>query len=343
MNQKKPVIMMCAGGTGGHIFPALAIAKKLEKNYTIIWLGSEKGMEHSLVKNYPIFSVKAVGLRGKSIKQLVTAPFKILSAIFQTARIIKKNKVKLSITMGGFVGGIGGIGSILTKTKFIIHEQNSIAGTSNKWLNKWSSKSFQAFDGALEYAQTCGNPINFSLKNKLAKTDTNLNILILGGSLGAKALNNIAPQITRNFNIWHQTGKGNSAKIITKYKQVNDNLKVEDFINNMEYAYSWADIVIARSGAMTISELIYTKTPAILIPYPFAIDNHQLHNAEILTKRGCGFLIPEKDLSVEKITTILREITKSRLAEMCDNFNKFESLNPIDEIKNHIDLLMNKT
>jgi UDP-N-acetylglucosamine--N-acetylmuramyl-(pentapeptide) pyrophosphoryl-undecaprenol N-acetylglucosamine transferase len=330
-------ILIAAGGTGGHIFPALAIAKQLTKTHKIIWLGSQHGMENSLVKNYPLINVDAVGVRGKSIKKLIVAPLQILRAIWQTRKIIKQHQVRLVLCMGGFVGGVGGLATIFSATKLVLHEQNSIAGTSNKWLNLISNKTFQAFDNTLKGATTCGNPINFTGKvNK--PTSYPLHILVLGGSLGAKRINDVIPQLNVDATIIHQVGKKNITDI--KNNNISGDYHIVDFINDMASAYADADLVIARSGAMTISELIYTQTPAILIPFPFAIDNHQLHNAKILEDNGCGIIIEEKELTVKKLENVLQTLTLEKLQNMQQNFAKIPQHNAAQVITDHITTLL---
>jgi UDP-N-acetylglucosamine--N-acetylmuramyl-(pentapeptide) pyrophosphoryl-undecaprenol N-acetylglucosamine transferase len=333
-------ILIAAGGTGGHIFPALAIARELKKTHKIIWLGSKNGMENTLVKDYPIFNVSAVGVRGKSIKQLFFAPFKIFSAIIQTRKIIKNESVEVVLCMGGFVGGIGGLATIFNKPKLILHEQNSIAGTSNKWLNKISYKSFQAFDNTLKNAITCGNPINFKSQEK-HKTSNPLKILVLGGSLGARAINEIIPKLNisnvKDFEITHQSGVKNFENVKKLYGD--KNVQILAFIDDMGVAYANADLVIARSGAMTISELIYTQTPAILIPFPHAIDNHQVANAKILVNKNCGIMLEEKDLSVEKLDDILQNLwadNSQEIKNMQNNFSNFDKQNPVKIIGDFI-------
>lgn len=332
-------ILIAAGGTGGHIFPALAIAKKLENNYHIIWLGSKSGMENSLVKDYQIFNVSAVGVRGKKIAKMLGAPLKIFGAILQTKKIIKQNKVDIVIGMGGFVGGIGGLATLFSRSKLIIHEQNSIAGTSNIWLNKISDISFQAFDGVLKNAITCGNPINFEQCTIKPIADP-LKILVLGGSLGAKKINEVVSELQTNVNInskiIHQVGKNNFASM--QHLQT-ESYQIIDFIDDMKSAYENADVVIARSGAMTISELIYTQTPAILIPFPFAIDNHQVYNAKILVDKGCGIMIEEKELSAQKLSEALQHLTISEVEKMQNNFKKFKEYNTTSIIEKHINAL----
>jgi UDP-N-acetylglucosamine--N-acetylmuramyl-(pentapeptide) pyrophosphoryl-undecaprenol N-acetylglucosamine transferase len=341
MSNTKPTILVASGGTGGHIFPALAVADKLSDNYQIIWLGTKQGMEQKLVKNYHIYNVSAVGIRGKSIKQLILAPFKLIKALFQTLRIIKKNKVFVIIGFGGFVGGIGGLAAILSNKKLIIHEQNSIAGTSNKYLNKFNIKSFCAFDNVLPNATTCGNPIRWQAlpKDNLNNPHDKLNILVIGGSLGARAINEVMPQIQTNCIIYHQSGVKNFTEVKELYKKYNKQAEVMPFIDDMAKYYALADVVICRAGAMTISELIHTSSVAILVPFPFAIDNHQYHNAKILENKDCGVVLEQKNLNSTKIDEILDKL-KDKIQEKQNNFAKFSKINSAQIIKKYIDSLM---
>ncbi len=326
-------ILIAAGGTGGHIFPALAIADKLRGDYQIIWLGSKHGMENYIVTkhDYKIFTINAVGLRGKSFTKLLLAPFKLLLATIQTINIIYSNKVDLVIAMGGYVGGIGGFCAWLCRSYLFIHEQNSIPGSSNKILHKLAHRSFQGFDGTLVGAITCGNPILWhSLPNSVI--NKKINLLVLGGSLGASVINEIIIKLNLNINIYHQTGK----KDFNNIKNLNNHTKVVDFITDMPVAYSWADVVLCRSGAMTIAELIATKSIAILVPFPYAIDDHQTINAKILSDNGCAILLPQTQLNIDNLTAILKSFTADKIKNMRSNYNKFYPYDGAEIIKSYV-------
>lgn len=333
-------ILIAAGGTGGHIFPALAVAKQLEKsNYKVVWLGSKKGMENQVVanNNIELFCVNAVGLRGKNILQLLKAPFLLLVALLQSIKIMHSNKVDLVLAMGGFVGGIGGICGVMLRKKLIIHEQNSIAGTSNKILNTFSTISFQAFDKTLKNAITCGNPIVWN-KTKKIPINAPINLLILGGSLGAKALNQVVVNLSIEVNIYHQTGRQH---LLDVKKLYNDrDVRVVDFIDDMSEAYAWADVVVCRAGAMTISELIKTKSVAILVPFPFAIDDHQTKNAKILSDKDCAILLAENQLSVKKLDEILQTLNAKKINQMTYNFSQIKQYDSVKIIIQNIDKLL---
>ena len=322
MSKHEKTILIMAGGTGGHIFPALAIAKVLNQNsVNIEWLGSKHGMENTLVPkhNIPLHTVSAVGLRGKNIISLIKAPFLLSLAFIQTVRVFTEVKPNVVLGMGGFTSGIGGIVAWLLRVPLVIHEQNSVPGTTNKLLLKIATQAFQAFDNTFEQATkiiTSGNPVLFKPKNKNAN-NKKLNLLIVGGSLGAKPINDIVTKLNIDINVWHQTGKQHLDAVKSQYKT--KNVKVEAFIDDMAKAYAWADIVLCRAGAMTISELMLSATPSILIPLPHAIDNHQFYNAKILSSHNAGILIEQKDLSLKLLEKTLLDIDDTQIQQMSDH------------------------
>jgi UDP-N-acetylglucosamine--N-acetylmuramyl-(pentapeptide) pyrophosphoryl-undecaprenol N-acetylglucosamine transferase len=221
--------------------------------------------------------------------------------------------------MGGFASGIGGLVAWLLRVPLVIHEQNSIPGTTNKLLSKIATQTFQAFDDTFDRsteAFTSGNPVLFKPKKKNT-SNKKLNLLIVGGSLGAKPINDIVTRLNIDVNIWHQTGKQHLDRVKAQYN--NKNVKVVAFINDMAKAYAWADIVLCRAGAMTVSELMLSATPSILIPLPHAIDNHQLYNAKILSNHKAGILIEQKKLSLKLLEKILLDIDDTQIQQMSDH------------------------
>jgi UDP-N-acetylglucosamine--N-acetylmuramyl-(pentapeptide) pyrophosphoryl-undecaprenol N-acetylglucosamine transferase len=335
-------ILIVAGGTGGHIFPALAIARELKRHsIDIEWLGSTDGMENIIVpKNgIKLHDVHAVGLRGKSLKKLIMAPFFLSFAILQTFKIILKVKPDMVIGMGGFVSGIGGIVSKMMSIPLVIHEQNAIPGTTNRILSKIASQTFQAFDNTFDTrinAITCGNPIAFHVVDKEG-SHSKLNLLVLGGSLGANSINETIPKLSIDMNIWHQTGENHIQHVRSMYAQSDNQkstLKIEPFIEDMAEAYAWADIVICRSGAMTISELIATKSVAILVPFPYAINDHQTKNAMILSDLGAAILIKEDKLNPNMLDKIIENI------DLKDMTTRLQSIENIDSVKLITDYLL---
>lgn len=324
MSDVKRVVIM-AGGTGGHIYPALACAHSFkEKGLDVQWLGSKGGMEESLVPDHDIalHSLSIKGVRGKGVLGLLVAPFRVLHAIGQAVAFLQKTKPNVVLGMGGFVAGPGGIAARVLGIPLVIHEQNAIAGTTNKLLSKVASLRLQAFDGALSNALNVGNPIRGNILNQPVRSSRDnsaqpLRLLVVGGSLGAKAINDVMPQVLANWSfsqrldVWHQTGKKNFDAVSTLYKSANLEARVEPYLDNMNQAYYWADVVLCRAGAMTVSELAVTGLPSILIPYPYAIDDHQTANARYLEKVGAAHLLPQPELTYEKIIMLLSRFIQS--------------------------------
>ena len=311
-----------AGGTGGHIFPALAIAKELKKHQCQVeWLGSKKGMENTIVpKNkLPLHTVNAVGLRGKNIISLIKAPFQLALATAQVIQVFIKTKPDIALGMGGFASGIGGVIAWIFRVPLFIHEQNAVPGTTNKLLSKLATQTLQAFDGAFDssvQALSVGNPVAFKVSNSHTN-NKKLNLLIVGGSLGSKPINEVVTQLNIPINIWHQTGQLHFDQVRSQYGK--KSAKVVAFIDDMAKAYAWADVVLCRAGAMTISELMLSATPSILIPLPHAIDNHQFYNAKILADNDAGILIEQKHLTIQTLEKILLSLDKEKLASMSNH------------------------
>ena len=326
-------ILIMAGGTGGHIFPALAIAKELSsRGMDIVWLGSKGGMEEKIVPKhgYPIHCIHSSGLRGKSLFAFIKGVCLLAIGFIQTISLFLKNKPNIVIGMGGYASGVGGIVAKIFFTRLVIHEQNAIPGTTNRLLSRIANKSFQAFDNSFDSkvkAITVGNPILFQAKTKNCPKSVN-NLLVLGGSLGAKKINELIPLIKTPLNIWHQTGDSHIETTKLAYQDsLHLNVHIESFIENIAEAYEWADLVICRAGAMTISELIATKSIAILIPFPYAVDDHQTQNAKKLSDVGAGLLLDESNLDVNEIDDILQKMTPAKLELMTNILEKLQTEN----------------
>ena len=331
-----------AGGTGGHIFPALAIAKELkERGVAVEWLGGKNKMESRLVPRhgYKFHGVSSSGLRGKNLLVILKAFFLLGCGFFQTVIIFIKYRPNIVIGMGGYASGIGGLISKLFFVPLFIHEQNSVPGTTNRLLSRLASKCFQAFEDTFPEsagAITTGNPILFNPIPKNRPKSVK-NLLVLGGSLGAKKINQTIPQIKTCVNIWHQTGENHLEEVRVLYKKSQHyGAKIEPFIENMAEAYAWADLVISRAGAMTISELIASNSLAILIPFPYAIDNHQKINAEILSKNEAGILLEEENLNPEAIDREIEALSKDKLHEMAKKLESLKVSTPEQQIADNL-------
>lgn len=338
MNEMRPVLIM-AGGTGGHVFPALAVADELRlRGIPVVWLGTKAGIEARLVPaaGYPIEWMSITGLRGKNIMILLLAPFRLLVACWQALRVLLKNKPCAVLGMGGFASGPGGLMAWLIRKPLLVHEQNAIAGLTNKVLSKFANTVLQAFPGVFKQAQTTGNPVRQSicdieepsqrLSNR-SNEQLRLRLLVIGGSLGAVKLNQLIPQTLASMrvenrpDVIHQTGEKNFTSATDFYNEMNvdvndefitsdaSSVKVQAFIDDMPAAYQWADLVICRSGAMTVFELAAAGVASVLIPYPHAVDDHQTQNALYLERAGAALIKQQA------------EITSDWIAELLDNFS----------------------
>ncbi|MFN3233982.1 MAG: undecaprenyldiphospho-muramoylpentapeptide beta-N-acetylglucosaminyltransferase [Gammaproteobacteria bacterium] len=301
-------VLMMAGGTGGHVIPGLAIAEALiERQHDVTWLGTKSGFEAQLIPQagYPIEYLEIQGVRGRGLKHWLMAPIRLYKSVMQARKILKSLTPDLVIGMGGYASAPGGLAARLLGIPLIIHEQNARAGSANRLLSYFAKRILTAFPDVFdkENVVVTGNPVRASLLNS-QPTDSStekLNILILGGSQGAQALNRHLPTLLNqlsSINIWHQTGEKNLEATQQDYKKNGlQEARVESYIDDMNKAYQWADLVICRAGAMTIFELMAMGKPSILIPYPHAIGDHQTLNANYLVENGAAVLLPEEELS----------------------------------------------
>ena len=324
-------LLVMAGGTGGHIFPGIAVADELRAlGWKIHWLGTADRMEANIVPKhgYDISFINISGLRGKNLLTTLVMPFKLLQSLIQARRVIKAVKPDVVLGMGGYASAPGGLAAWLSKIPLIVHEQNAAAGLSNRLLARIANKVCCAFPNAFNSdidAEVVGNPLRASIGQKVTVSD-NLekskqsykNILVVGGSLGAQVLNNVMPDSFKllsgsdeNYCIWHQTGKNNKAKVVKSYEQEDidsGKVKITEFITDIATAYQWADVVICRAGALTVSELAMAGTPAIFVPLPHAVDDHQTKNALYLVDSDAAKLLPQKKLTNESVTKLITEL-----------------------------------
>lgn len=333
---KMPTLLVMAGGTGGHIFPGLAVAQKLSnEGWNIHWLGTADRMEADIVPahGFDISFITISGLRKKNVMAWVKLPFKLINSILQALSVIRTIKPDAVLGMGGYASAPGGLAAWLMRKPLIVHEQNAAAGLTNRLLARIATKVCCAFPGAFKStvsAQVVGNPLRASISEQSDKeikdeeaAKTSRNILVVGGSLGAQILNQIVPlsfealvkNSTENeaelpFNIWHQTGKGKHQSVIDIYnqKKLAEQVKVTEFIDDIATAYRWADVVICRSGALTVSELAMAAKPAIFVPLPHAVDDHQTKNAQYIVSRDGAVLIKQSDLTSDNLTAQLKTL-----------------------------------
>ncbi len=327
-----------AGGTGGHVFPALVVAKHLAaEDWEVLWLGTRAGLETDIVsrENIKIEYISVSGLRGKKALSLCLAPFKIAHSFIQALKILKAFKPNVVLGMGGFVSGPGGLAAWVLRIPLVIHEQNAIPGTTNTLLSRLAKRVLQAFPNTFadplskskgsKFLVT-GNPIRDSLRSlalpeeRFKSRQGALRLLVIGGSRGALALNEVCPKALSLIpsalrpEIKHQVGANHVDK--TKLAYESNNLKAEilPFIQDMAAAYAWADLVLCRAGALTVSELGAVGVGSILVPYPFAIDDHQWVNAQFLANAGGAIVLRQEDLTpnclAEHLLTFSRDRTK---------------------------------
>lgn len=319
-------VMIMAGGTGGHVFPALACAKQFEKiGWQVHWLGTESGFEARIVPkhNIAITYLTAKPARGKTLKQLLSLPFSLMKAFWQARRVMKSVKPDCVIGFGGYVSAPGGVMAKCLGLPLLIHEQNAVAGMTNRFLARLASRVLVAFPDAFEQQFATfhvGNPVRKDLERLTAEPSApTQRILVLGGSQGARSLNQALPQVFNKLSkeysieIRHQCGR--SGEVVAKahydeYPEVQ--VSLQPFIDDMAEAYQWADIVIARAGALTVSELMAVGRASILIPYPHAVDDHQLKNARVLERAGATKVVIDDTHLAENTLEHCRSLLDNR-------------------------------
>jgi len=323
-------VLIMAGGTGGHVFPALAVAEELRsRKVDVFWMGTEKGIEAKLVPaaGLPISYIKVQGLRGNGLLGWCVAPFKLVKAVMEARSVIREIKPDVVLGLGGFASGPGGVAAKLAAIPLAIHEQNAIPGLTNKLLSRLAQKVMEGFSQSFPEkikADWVGNPVRASIENSIEpeqryKDRTGpLRLLVLGGSLGAKALNNFVPQAlalvetSQRPEVKHQCGQKHIEDCQQAYAAVEIEGDVTAFIDDMAATYAWADLVICRAGALTIAELAATGVAAVLVPYPYAVDDHQTHNASALVTVGAAKLIQEKALTAQMLADVITHFGDNR-------------------------------
>ncbi|MBD9427588.1 undecaprenyldiphospho-muramoylpentapeptide beta-N-acetylglucosaminyltransferase [Pseudomonas sp. PDM15] len=316
-------VLIMAGGTGGHVFPALACAREFKaRGYAVHWLGTPRGIENELVPaaELPLHLIQVSGLRGKGKLSLLKAPFQLIRALLQARKVMRELQPVCVLGMGGYVTGPGGLAARMNGAPLVIHEQNAVAGTANRSLAPFASRVCEAFPntfGKSDKLRTTGNPVREELfletpRDALGKRRPRL--LVLGGSLGAEPLNKLLPAALAKVagelrpQVFHQAGKQHDQVTAERYREVAVEAEVAPFIKDMAAAYAWADLVICRAGALTVSELAAAGLPSFLVPLPHAIDDHQTRNAEYLAKEGAAFLLPQHATDADKLAAQLTEV-----------------------------------
>ncbi len=341
-----PNALIMAGGTGGHVYPALAIANALrEQGWGVSWVGTRDKIEARVVpaNDIDIDFIDVSGVRGKGAKGLLTAPFKMAKALWQAKQVVNSRKPDLVVGFGGFVSAPGGVAAKVAGIPLVIQEQNAVAGSANKMLSKLASKVATGFSNVLPDAQHTGNPVRQEIA-ALAhepRDSEQLNVLVVGGSLGAQIFNQQMPKIASQLgcNVWHQTGELQHAKTVQAYQDAgDDNTKVTAFIEDIDQAYEWADIVLCRAGALTVSEVAIAGLPAIFVPLPHAIDDHQTANARWLSDRDAAVLLPQKEITeltlVKAIESLKPVAVRQKMYQQLQQLAKPNAVNDIVAICN---------
>jgi UDP-N-acetylglucosamine--N-acetylmuramyl-(pentapeptide) pyrophosphoryl-undecaprenol N-acetylglucosamine transferase len=326
--------MIMAGGTGGHIFPALSVADYARaQGWTVVWLGSRAGMEARLVppKGYDMAWIRFSGVRRRGLLPMALLPLNLLIAFWQSARAIFAHRPDVVLGMGGYVAFPGGMMASLLNRPLALHEQNSVAGLSNRVLSHVADKVLVAFPGAFGErckAEWTGNPVREDIAavappdERFANRSGPLRLLVLGGSQGAAVLNEVVPKAIALLasaprpQVVHQSGAAHLDKVRANYERAGVRADVLAFVDDMAARYAEADLLICRAGASTIAELAAAGVPAVLIPFPYAVDDHQTHNARFLSERGGAVLIPQSELTPEKLAGLLARLDREKLLAM---------------------------
>ena len=328
-----PVIIVMAGGTGGHVFPALAVAKRLAgAGYRIIWIGNRTGMEAELVPRhgFEMAWVSFSGLRGKGLMAKLMLPFNLLVAFAQSLGILMRFKPKAVTGFGGYISFPGGMMAVLLGKPLLLHEQNAIAGMANKVLAKVADRVLTAFPETLAGAEWCGNPVRKEIvalpapAARYALRSGPLKLLVIGGSLGAQALNETLPRALALLPagarpvVIHQAGAKNIDALKKSYATAGVVAEAVAFIDDMAAAYADADLVICRAGAMTVSEVACAGVAALFVPYPFAVDDHQTANATFLSDQGAALLVQQRELTPQSLAAQLQQLTRARCLALAE-------------------------
>ena len=329
---KQPTLLVMAGGTGGHVFPAIAVADWLKaKGWNIAWLVTEDGMENRLIagKGYATSVIRMRGVRGKGIMRKLVAPFLVLFACWQSVQALRRHKPDVVLGMGGFAAFPGGLMAWLLRKPLVIHEQNSVAGLTNRVLSFFAKRVLTAFPSAFgKKSQLVGNPVRADIvalpepARRLKTRDGALRLLVIGGSLGAQILNETIPQALALLSpeqrpqVIHQAGTKHLEQLQENYQSAGISGDTRAFIDDMAAMYAWCDVVICRAGALTVAELATAGVASILVPFPHAVDDHQTGNAKYLADNGAALLIPQSSLNATTLAKVIAGLTHESLMTM---------------------------
>jgi len=323
------IALVMAGGTGGHVFPALATARVLQqRGYDIVWLGTQRGIEARLVPaaGIPVEWLSVSGLRGKGLATLLVAPLRLAVALFQALRAVRRHRPSVVLGAGGFASGPGGVAAWLLRRPLVVHEQNAVAGMTNRVLARLADRVLEGFPGSFGRgvrAEHVGNPVRPEIaavappERRYAARAGRARLLVFGGSQGAARLNAVVPAALAELppslrpEVVHQTGRHGHDETVAAYRSRGIEADVRPFIDDMASAYGWADLAVCRSGALTVAELAAAGVPAVLVPFPAAVDDHQTRNAEHVVRAGAAVLLPERELTPVSLAATLRTLLEA--------------------------------
>lgn len=344
---KEKVALIMAGGTGGHIFPGLAVAQALrEQGWRVHWLGAPDSMEARLVppQGFALETIEFGGVRGKGLKTLALLPFRLLKAFWQALAVVRRVQPDVLVGFGGYITFPGGMMGVLAGKKLVLHEQNSVAGAANKVLAGIADRVFTAFPGALKQAQWVGNPLRESFlrqpdpAQRFACRSGPLKLLVVGGSLGAKALNDIVPRALALIPegarpaVLHQSGAKQIEALRANYTAAGVQAELTPFIDDTAQAFADADVVICRAGASTVTEIAAVGAAAIYVPFPHAVDDHQTSNANFLVQAGGGWLLQQDALDAQKLAEMLQNMQRSTLLNVAIKAKTMQKIDATREV-----------
>ena len=345
MTEKVALVM--AGGTGGHIFPGLAVAQALrERGWRVHWLGAPGSMESRLVppQGFALETIEFGGVRGKGLVTLALLPLRLLKAFWQAWRVVRRVQPDVLVGFGGYITFPGGMMGVLAGKKLVLHEQNSVAGTANKVLASVADLVFTAFPNVFAKGRWVGNPLREAFvrqpepEARFAGRSGPLKLLVVGGSLGAKALNDIVPQAlalipaAQRPSVLHQSGAKQIDELRANYAAAGVQAELTPFIDDTAQAFADADVIVCRAGASTVTEIAAVGAAAVFVPFPHAVDDHQTANARFLVEQGGGWLIPQKALTAEKLAEMLQNTERSTLLERARDAKKMQKIQATHEV-----------
>ena len=345
MSQKTALIM--AGGTGGHIFPGLAVAEELRaRGWRVHWLGAPGSMESRIVPQhgFPLELIDFSGVRGKGLATLALLPLRLLRAFWQALQVVRRVKPDVVVGLGGYITFPGGMMGVLCGKPLVLHEQNSVAGMANKVLAGVADRVFTAFPGVLKNAQWVGNPLRAAFTRQAAPSERfvvrtgPLRLLVVGGSLGAQALNDIVPRALALIPaenrpvVTHQSGATQIDTLRANYQAAGVQAELTPFIDDTASAFAAADIIVCRAGASTVTEIAAVGAAAVFVPFPFAVDDHQTTNARFLVSAGGGWLVQQSDLTPEGLAKMLLNSERTALVDIAEKAKNMQKINATREV-----------